>query len=64
MLEHQRASPGGQVVDVCVGRTVPEVTNFRALPSPDSTLWPQFQVDVCYRGAAMPLSGSQMTLIH
>lgn len=45
-------SGGGlvQVVDISVGQSVPEVSNFRSLPSPDSAIWPQFLVDVSYHG--------------
>ena len=39
-----------QVVDICVGRSVPEVNNFRALPTPSSAIWPQFLLDISYRG--------------
>ena len=35
-----------------MGQTVPEVNHFRALPSPDCAIWPQFLLDVSYRGVA------------
>ena len=39
-----------QVVDICVGRSVPEVNNFRSLPTPSGAIWPQFLLDISYRG--------------
>lgn len=41
-----------KVVDICVGRSVPEVDNFRALPTPSGAIWPQFLLDISYRGDA------------
>ena len=46
----------GQVVDVCVGRSVPEVDDFRALPTPRGAIWPQMLLDISYRGKPPPLS--------
>ncbi len=34
-----------------MGRSVPEVDNFRALPTPSGAIWPQMLLDISYRGA-------------
>jgi hypothetical protein len=48
-----RTTVCGQVVDICVGRSVPEVNNFRALPTPSGAIWPQFLLDISYRGLCL-----------
>lgn len=40
-----------QVVDICVGTSIPALSNFRALPTPGGAIWPQVMLDIEYKGS-------------
>ncbi len=47
-----------------MGRSVPEVDNFRALPTPSSAIWPQFLLDIAYRGALVAERSLDLIITH